>query len=141
MGGGGGGVINDFDASERFASVGRNAWNWDKKNLVIPYQTRLTAETLGNAPTLQAVGFAKNAVNQAFNTSAGAQSRDLARMGVMPTATQRMEMNLQNSADRASLLAATENAARLQVKDRNLQTLAGGMGGIGGMASLTKGAQ
>lgn len=126
MGGGGGGSVQLFNASEPAAQVARAEWA-DYKKRFMPYE-----KTLINAGTNEAnYGTAQQMAEK--NTAAGlglaqAQSgRDLARYGATMTPAQEDATNLNNAIQAAQTGVANVNSARGNIWDTENGVMTGGL--------------
>lgn len=127
MGGGGGGTRTESEASGQFAEIARDVWK-DYKRRFIPKENQLIS--MVSAPQQEykkAMDFVNTGVNTAFNTQQGTNARDIARMGVSLTPEQQQTMARTNSLSQTSTMAGAENAARQQIKDRNMAIMGGGL--------------
>lgn len=138
MGGGGGGTIQEFNASALASNVARQQWQ-DYQNRFVPYQKKIVESV--NSPQMQTdlEGFARNAVSNAFNTQWGAQKRDLARLGTVMTGRQAQDAANQLGLAQSGQAVAGLNMARQHTKDANLAAMAGGMGASRSFATANGG--
>lgn len=131
MGGGGGGIRQDFESSWKFANIAREQYD-DYKRRFRPVERQLQA-IAGDSGTevKNALGFARSAADQQFDAAPGESARDLARMGVTMRPEEQAAMLKGNEMAKAGFLAGAENQARLAVRDRRDQIMSGGMAQTG----------
>jgi len=129
MGGGGGGVTQDFAGSLVSMNTAVDQWN-DYKNRYLPYQNKLIG-TIGDPAMLAAdQGFARNSVAQAFGTQAGAQQRNLERLGVAMTPDQQTASDQTLGLAAAAQTVAGLNSAAQHTKESDMALMGAGMGSL-----------
>lgn len=130
----GGSTTQDFSAGNMFATVAREQYNIGR-NLARPMEQGIKA-TLNGATLPETMGMVEKSLDSAFDTQKQAMGLDMARRGVTPDAGMQEAIDRQFSLGRAGAEVGLKNAGRLAVRDREQQTLSGGVTRNVGAATL-----